>query len=57
MTDEENAEYERRVMEIQKMKREGLPTDEKEQELDRMIFAHYGITETEQQKMQGNDAY
>ena len=51
VTDEDDAEYERRVMEIQKMKREGLPTDGKEQELDRMIFAHYGITETEQQKI------
>jgi hypothetical protein len=47
VTDEEDAEYERRVMEIQQMKREGLSTDEKEHELDRMIYAHYGITEPE----------
>lgn len=49
VTDEEDAEYERRVMEIQQMKRDGLPTDEKEHELDLMIFAHYGITDPEQQ--------
>lgn len=51
VTDDEDAEYERRVLEIQQMKREGLSTTEKEQELDRMIFAHYGITEPEQQKI------
>lgn len=50
VTDEENAEYERRVMEIQQMKREGLPTDEKEQELDLMILAHYGIADPELQQ-------
>lgn len=50
VTDEEDAEYERRVMEIQQMKREGQPTDEKEHELDMMILAHYGITDPEQQK-------
>ena len=50
VTDEEDAEYERRVMEIQQMKREGLSTDEKEHELDLMILAHYGITNSEQQK-------
>jgi len=36
-------------MEIQQMKREGLPADEKEHELDLMILAHYGITDPEQQ--------
>lgn len=50
VTDEEDAEYERRVMEIQQMKREGLPTDEKEQELDLMILAHYGIADPELQQ-------
>jgi len=50
VTDEENAEYERRVIEIQQLKREGLSTSEKEHELDRMIFAHYGITESDQQQ-------
>jgi hypothetical protein len=49
VTDEENAEYERRVMEIQQMKRDGLQTEEKEHELDLMILAHYGITDPEQQ--------
>jgi hypothetical protein len=49
VTDEEDAEYERLVMEIQQMKREGLPADEKEHELDLMILAHYGITDPEQQ--------
>ena len=49
VTDEEDAEYERRVMEIQQMKRDGLPTEEKEHDLDLMILAHYGITDTEQQ--------
>ena len=49
VTDEEDAEYERRVMEIQQMKREGLSTDEKEHELDLMILAHYGITDSERQ--------
>lgn len=49
VTDEEDAEYERRVMEIQQMKRDGLQTEEKEHELDLMILAHYGITEPEQQ--------
>lgn len=50
VTDEEDAEYERRVMEIQLMKRKEQPTDEKEHELDLMILAHYGITDPEQQK-------
>lgn len=49
VTDEENAEYERRVMEIQQMKREGLSTDAKEHEIDMMILANYGITDPEQQ--------
>lgn len=49
VTDEEDAEYERRVMEIQQMKRDGLQTEEKEHELDLMILAHYGITDPEQQ--------
>lgn len=49
VTDGENEEYERRVMEIQQMKREEQPTDEKEHELDLMILAHYGITDPEQQ--------
>ncbi len=49
VTDAEDAEYERRVMEIQQMKRDGLQTEEKEHELDLMILAHYGITEPEQQ--------
>ncbi len=51
VTDEEDAEYERRVMEIQQMKRDGLPTEEKEHELDMMIFAHYGIIDPEQQNI------
>ena len=51
VTDEENAEYERRVMEIQQMKRVGQQTDKKEHELDLMILAHYGITEPEQQNI------
>jgi len=50
VSDEENAIYEHKVMEIQQMKRDGQPTDEKEQELDLMIFAHYGITDPEQQR-------
>ena len=49
VTDEEDAEYERRVMEIQQMKHDGLSTEEKEHELDLMILAHYGITNPEQQ--------
>ena len=49
VTDEEDAEYERRVMEIQQMKRDGLNTEDKEHELDLMILAHYGITDPEQQ--------
>jgi len=49
VTDTEDAEYERRVMEIQQMKREGQSTEEKEHELDLMILAHYGITDQEQQ--------
>ena len=49
VTDEEDTEYERRVMEIQQMKRDGLSTDEKEHELDLMILAHYGLTDPEQQ--------
>lgn len=49
VTDTEDAEYERRVMEIQQMKRDGLQTEEKEHELDMMILAHYGITEPDQQ--------
>ncbi len=51
VTDEEDAEYERRVMEIQQMKRDGLPTEEKEHELDLMILSHYGITDSEQQNI------
>ena len=51
VTDTEDAEYERRVMEIQQMKREGQPTEEKEHELDLMILAHYGITDPEQQNI------
>ena len=50
VTDEENAEYERRVMEIQQMKRDGLSTEEKEHELDLIILAHYGINDTAQQQ-------
>ena len=49
VTDDEDAEYERRVMEIQQMKSDGLQTEEKEHELDLMILAHYGITDPEQQ--------
>jgi len=49
VTDAENAEYERRVTEIQQMKREGQSTEEKEHELDLMIFSHYGITDQKQQ--------
>ena len=56
VTDEENAEYERRVMEIQQMKREGQSTEEKEHELDLMILAHYGITDQEQQNKILQDA-
>ena len=51
VTDEEDAEYERRVMEIQQMKREGQSTEEKEHELDLMILAHYGIIDPEQQNI------
>ena len=51
VTDEENAEYERRVMEIQQMKCEGQSTEEKEHELDLMILAHYGITNPGQQNI------
>ena len=50
VTDEEDAEYERRVMEIQQMKRDDQQTEEKEHELDLMILAHYGITDPELQK-------
>ncbi len=49
VSDEEDAQYERRVMEIQQMKREGLSTDEKEHEIDLMILSHYGINDPEQQ--------
>jgi hypothetical protein len=51
VTDEEDAEYERIVMEIQQMKREGQSTEEKEHELDLMILAHYGINDSEQQNI------
>ena len=51
VTDTEDAEYERIVMEIQQMKREGQSTEDKEHELDLMILAHYGITEPEQQNI------
>lgn len=44
VTDEDDAEYERRVMEIQQMKRDGLSTEEKERELDQMILTHYGAS-------------
>ena len=44
VSDEEDAEYERRVMEIQQMKRQALPTEEKEHELDMMILTHYGMS-------------
>lgn len=50
VSEEEEAEYECRVMEIQQMRRDGLATDDKERELDLMILAHYEITDTEQQK-------
>lgn len=56
VTDEEDAEYERIVMEIQQMKREGQSTEEKEHELDLMILAHYGITDQEQQNKILQDA-
>lgn len=56
VTDEEDAEYERRVMEIQQMKRVGQQTDKKEHELDLMILAHYGITDQEQQNKILQDA-
>jgi len=56
VTDEEDAEYERRVMEIQQMKREDQSTEEKEHELDLMILAHYGITDQEQQNKILQDA-
>lgn len=56
VTDTDDAEYERRVMEIQQMKRDGLQTEEKEHELDLMIFAHYGITDQEQQNKILQDA-
>ena len=49
VTDKEDVEYERRVMEIQQMKREGLSTKEKEHELDMMILAHYKITDPKEQ--------
>lgn len=49
VTDEEDAEYERRVMEIQQMKRDGLPIEERVRELDLMILSHYGITSQEEQ--------
>ena len=48
--------FERRVMEIQQMKREGQSTEEKEHELDLMILAHYGITDQEQQNKILQDA-
>ena len=51
VTDAEDAEYERRVMEIQQMKRDGKQTKEKKHELDLMILAHYGITEPDQQNI------
>ena len=51
VTDAEDAEYELIVMEIQQMKREGQPTEEKEHELDLMILSHYGITDSEQQNI------
>ena len=51
VTDTEDSEYERRVMEIQQMKREGQSTEEKEHELDLMILAHYGITDPGQQNI------
>ena len=51
VTDAEDAEYERLVMEIQQMTREGLSTEEKEHELDLMILAHYGITDLGQQNI------
>ncbi|MBR1498924.1 MAG: Eco57I restriction-modification methylase domain-containing protein [Bacteroidaceae bacterium] len=51
VTDEEDAEYERRIMEIQQMKRAGLSTRGKEHELNIMILAHYGITDQEQQNL------
>jgi len=44
VSDEEDAEYECRVMEIQQMKRQALPTEEKEHELDMMILTHYGMS-------------
>lgn len=50
VTDEEDAEYERLVMEIQQMKSTGQTTAEKEHELDLMILAHYGIIDPEQQE-------
>lgn len=56
VTDTEDAEYERRVREIQQMKREGQSTEEKEHELDLMILAHYGITDQEQQNKILQDA-
>ena len=56
VTDAEDAEYERRVMEIQQMKREGQSTEEKKHELDLMILAHYGITDQEQQNKILQDA-
>lgn len=56
VTDAEDAEYERRVMEIQQMKRDSLQTEDKEHELDLMILAHYGITDQEQQNKILQDA-
>ncbi len=54
VTDEENTEYERRVMEIQQFKREGMPTAEKEHELDVMILAHYGLSPELYAQLSGN---
>lgn len=51
VTDEEDDEYERRVIEIQQMKRDGFSTEEKEHELDLMILSHYGITSHEDQQL------
>ena len=51
VSDAEDTEYERIVMEIQQMKREGQSTEEKEHELDLMILAHYGIIDPEQQNI------
>lgn len=56
VTDEEDAEYERRVMEIQRKKREGMSTDSEERELDQMILAHYGIAEASFLEMEQKQA-